>query len=80
MGFRDIGAWTYVFLFGAIYGAAASWIYSRKFNSKDNPNNRASYSSNTLAFLSTFFLWIYFPSFNSFNYAHNDFNYIHNDW
>jgi len=55
IGFRDIGGSTYIHVFGAFYGATASWIYSRKYNSKDNPNNKASYGTNTLAFIGTAF-------------------------
>ena len=64
---KDIGGATYIHVFGAFYGLGATWIYSPKSNCYQNPNNRASYGSNTLTFLGTFFLWIYFPAFNCFN-------------
>ena len=74
VGILDQGGAIYIHTFGAFYGIFASWIYSPKANSKDNPNNRVSYSSATVAFIGTFFLWITFPTFNSFNYHHSYLN------
>jgi len=45
----------------------ATWIYAPKSNCLDNPNNRASYGSATMSYIGTFFLWWFYPSFNSFN-------------
>jgi len=53
----DIGGSMYIHTFGAFFGICATWIYSPKSNCKDNPNNRSSYSSMTISFLGTFFLW-----------------------
>jgi len=61
---RDIGGCFSIHGFGAFFGLGASVIYSSRSNCKDNPNNRASYSTSTLVFIGTFFLWVMFPSFN----------------
>ena len=67
IGVRDIGGCFYIHMFAAFWGICASWIYSPKSNASDNPNNRAGYCSGTLTFVGTFFLWIFFPSFNAYN-------------
>ena len=60
----------YIHMFGGFFGIMATWVYSNKSNCKDNPNNRASYGSATLSFIGTFFMWIFFMSFNQINYMH----------
>jgi len=64
---RDVGGCFYIHAFGSIAGVVASRIYSPKANCKDNPNINGSYFSSTIAFIGTFFLWVSFPMFNSFN-------------
>jgi len=65
-----MGGSIYIHTFAAAFGVAATWIYSPKANSKNNPNISGTYSSTTLAFLGTFALWVFFPSFNSINPKH----------
>ena len=65
---RDIGGCFTIHAFAAFFALSCSWIYSPKANCKDNPNNRASYGTATLAFLGTFFLWIMFPAFNAISH------------
>lgn len=66
----------YIHFFAGCYGIFASWVYSHKSNSKDNPNNKGSYGSMTLSFIGTFFLWVYFLSFNQVNVLHKSTNNI----
>ena len=61
----DAGGGMIIHLFAGVFGVAASWIYSPKYNTRNNPNKIPSYSSSTLAFFGTMFLWIFFPSFNA---------------
>ena len=74
VGVLDQGGSMYIHCFGALFGIFASWIYSPKSNMINNPNNRASYGSATVTFIGTFFLWIFFPSFNAYNYHHSYLN------
>jgi len=74
VGVLDQGGSYYIHCFGALFGICASWIYSPKSNLLNNPNNRSSYGSATMAFIGTFFLWIFMPSFNSYNYHHSYLN------
>jgi len=69
---RDIGGCFYIHAFGSITGIVVSWIYSPKSSARNNPNMRYTYFSSTATFIGTFFLWISFPSFNSYNPTMND--------
>ena len=66
----DYGGALYIHTFGAIFGLAISIVLffsskmKRSFQTYDYLN-KSSYFSNLLAFLGMFFLFCYFPSFNS---------------
>ena len=64
---RDMGGCFYIHAFGSMTGIIASWIYTQKSNCKNNPNINGSYFSSTSTFIGTFFLWVTFPAFNTFN-------------
>ena len=64
---KDIGGGSYIHMFGGFYGFTTCMIYNKEMNVQDNTNWHASYGSNALTFVGTFFLWIYFPAFNCYN-------------
>lgn len=66
----DYGGALYIHTFGAIFGLAISIVlfFSSKMKKSFQTNdylNKSSYFSNIIAFLGMFFLFCYFPSFNS---------------
>lgn len=61
----DIGGSISIHIFGAYFGLMVSWIISR-LSTELHHNNSPSYTSNTLTFIGTIFLWMYWPSFNAF--------------
>ena len=71
LGLLDQGGSMYIYMFGAFFGICVSIFYSNKVTAFNNPNNRPSYSSGTVAFIGTFFLWIFMPSFNAYNLHHS---------
>jgi ammonium transporter Rh len=61
----DIGGSISIHTFGAYFGLMVSWIIS-PLSTNRHPNNSPNYTSNTLTFIGTIFLWMYWPSFNAF--------------
>lgn len=64
---RDTGGCFTIHAFSAFFGVACTFVYSYHTSFKGNPNSKGSYSSYTMAFIGTFFLWIMFQAFNCTN-------------
>ena len=65
----DAGASTTIHAFGAYFGLAVSWMLSKKI--KPRKKAERSSSSHKIAMIGTFFLWIFWPSFNFGTSANN---------
>lgn len=61
----DVGGSITIHVFGAYFGLMVAWVISPK-ETRDHPQNGANYNSNLFAMIGTLFLWVYWPSFNSF--------------
>jgi len=59
----DVGGSIVVHVFGAYFGLAVSKVYGRP---KDDKENKSMYHSDMFAMIGSLFLWLYWPSFNSF--------------
>lgn len=59
----DAGGSTVIHTFGAFFGLTISFILGRKLPPKEEP--KTTYISNVFALIGTFFLWMYWPSFNA---------------
>ena len=65
----DVGGSTAIHTFGAYFGLTVSVILAKWAKPLIKPVT--SYSSNVFAFLGTFFLWMFWPSFNAGYFATN---------
>ena len=63
----DIGGAMSIHTFASVFGLFTTWIYSNKSNADDNPNSMGNHNTTTISFIGTFFVWIFFPAFNSIN-------------
>lgn len=59
----DAGGSTTIHTFGAYYGLTISYILGKNHAPLHKP--RYTYISNIFAMIGTFFLWLYWPSFNA---------------
>ena len=59
----DAGGSTVIHLFGAYFGMAVSYILGRNLPPQQKP--AFTYISNIFAMIGTFFLWMFWPSFNA---------------
>lgn len=65
-GTIDIGGGMTIHTFGAYFGVAASFFFQPKEGIEDkHKQNGGNYYSNYLAMIGTFFLFLYWPSFNA---------------
>ena len=64
---KDRGGSIYIHTFGAFFGVTVSLIFCPSYDSSENRNNKPGYGSSAMAFLGTFFLWVFFPTFNAYN-------------
>lgn len=63
---RDAGGSIKVFLFGGVFGIAASITHNIGLTwPRPHPKHISSYESNIFAFIGTLFVFVYFPSFNA---------------
>jgi len=65
----DPGGSITIHTFGAYWGLAASWALGPP---KDEKDNKSMYQADLFSMIGTLFLWLYWPSFNSF-YVSNDY-------
>jgi ammonium transporter Rh len=63
----DDGGSSTIHTFGAYYGLAVSFIIGRKVVPLKKPD--ITYISNIFALIGTFFLWMFWPSFNAGYFA-----------
>merc|ERR1719474_2169395 len=63
LGIVDVGGSIVVHVFGAYFGLAVSKVYGKP---KDDKENKSMYHSDMFAMIGSLFLWLYWPSFNSF--------------
>ncbi len=63
----DVGGSTAIHTFGAYFGLSVSYILGRKLPPTDRP--KITYISNIFALIGTFFLWLFWPSFNAAYFA-----------
>lgn len=63
VGIFDAGGSTAIHTFGAYFGLTVSLILSRKVVPRTKPET--TYNLNVFAMIGTFFLWMYWPSFNA---------------
>ena len=62
----DVGGSMFIHSFGAFFGIACVWVLNYKDGNKiKNNNNGSTRISNTIAFIGTIFLWMFWPSFNT---------------
>ncbi len=59
----DFGGSITIHTFGTYFGLTVSLILSKKITPKKKPLN--TYNSNLFAIIGTFFLWMFWPSFNA---------------
>jgi len=64
----DPGGSITIHTFGAYWGLAVSWIMGPPLDEKEN---KSMYQADIFSMIGTLFLWLYWPSFNSF-YVSND--------
>ena len=63
---HDIGGAMTIHMFGAYFGLACTYFFSREKALKDEQGRAAgNYNSQTIAMVGTLFLFIYWPSFNA---------------
>jgi ammonium transporter Rh len=60
----DVGGSITIHTFGAYFGLALSWVLGRTY-SLEGISATVNYHSNMFSMLGTFFLWMFWPSFNS---------------
>lgn len=63
----DAGGSSTIHTYGAYFGLTVSFILGRQV--KPLPKPKTTYISNIFALIGTFFLWMFFPSFNAGYYA-----------
>lgn len=63
----DVGGSIVIHSFGAYFGLAVSYILSKKLQPVERP--KITYISNIFALIGTFFLWMFWPSFNAGYFA-----------
>lgn len=67
----DAGGSTVIHTFGAYYGLTVSFIIGKSLLPKNKP--KITYISNIFAMIGTFFLWLFWPSFNAGLFPHTPF-------
>lgn len=63
----DVGGSTVIHAFGAYFGLTVSYILGKKIQPTEKP--QITYISNIFALIGTFFLWMFWPSFNAGYFA-----------
>ena len=68
IGATDTGGTIFIHAFGAFFGFAVSWVLGHDVNHrmKRRFNEEGNFNTNVFALIGTIFLWIFYPSFNSF--------------
>jgi ammonium transporter Rh len=59
----DVGGSTVIHTFGAYFGLSVSYVLGKKLQPTAKP--QITYISNIFALIGTFFLWMFWPSFNA---------------
>jgi ammonium transporter Rh len=70
MQISDVGGSMVIHLFGAVFGLTVSWIQMRnplyRSCAYNNENNSAGYHADIFSMVGTIFLWLFWPTFNSY--------------
>jgi ammonium transporter Rh len=64
----DAGGSTVIHTFGAYFGLSVSYVLGKKMAPREKP--KVTYISNIFALIGTFFLWLFWPSFNAGLFPH----------